>query len=292
MNQRHAATANNTGQCVPANKHKISGWGRWFILVPGMVFAFVPLYWMITSAFKSNSELGLVDPTLFPKHPTLQQFAAALSDGTLLTSMAHSAVIAIVTTAVVLLLGSASAYAVTQWRFPGVGGVLGLTLFTQLLPGSALLVPIYLMWAHLGWTGSFPGLTLVYCLLNLSVAVWMLIGFFRNIPIELTEAALTDGASRPRILWSIILPLARPALVSVGVITVLGCWGEFMFALVMLSSNSTTVTVRLAQIIGEHQPNIGPLMAACTLATLPPLIAFFLLQRQFVAGLTGGAVKD
>jgi len=292
MNDSRLAISPPTSKSRLVRRRARTGWQRWFILVPGIVFALIPIYWMVTSAFKSDPELGLTDPTWFPKHPTLHQFAITLADGSLLTAMARSATIAVVTAILVLFLGSAAAYAVTQWRFPGVGGVLGLTLFTQLLPGSAVMVPIYLLWARLGWTGSFPGLTAIYCLLNLSVAVWMLIGFFRNIPIELTEAALTDGAGRLRILWSIILPLARPALVSVGVITMLGCWGEFMLALVMLSSNSTTITVRLAQIIGEHQPNIGPLMAACTLATLPPLIAFFLLQRQFVAGLTGGAVKS
>jgi len=166
--------------------------------------------------------------------------------------------------------------------------VIGLTLFTQLLPQTATLVPIYLLWNKMGLTGSVPGLALTYSILFLPVAVWMLVGFFRGMPIELTEAALVDGASRPRILWSIVLPLALPALISVGAYTLIVCWSEFLFALVFLSSDSTTVTVKLASLIGEHDPNIGPLMAASTVATLVPLVIFFALQRRFVAGLTGG----
>lgn len=265
---------------------------RWMVIIPALAFALVPLYWMVASAFKSDQELGLLQPTLYPHEPTLAQFSAAVDDGSLLAATVNSALVAVPTTILVLLLGSAAAYAVTQWRFPGVAGVLGLTLFTQLLPQTATLVPIFLLWNALGLTGSIGGLGGVYSMMFLPVAVWMLVGFFRSIPAELTEAALVDGASRPRILWSVVLPLVRPALVSVGAYTLIVCWSEFLFALVFLSSDSTTATVNLASLIGEHDPNIGPLMAASTIATLVPVVIFFLLQRHFVAGLTGGAVKS
>ena len=265
---------------------------RWLILAPALVFALVPIYWMLSSALKSNEELGLLSPTLFPHHPTLEQFETALADGSLMAATVNSAAVALLTTVFVLLFGSASAYAVTQWRFPGVNGVMGLTLFTQLMPLTATLVPIYLLWNQFGLTGSLGGIGLTYSLIYLPIGVWMLIGFFRSLPYELTEAALVDGAGRLRILWSIILPLAWPALVSVGAFTLITCWSEFLFALVFLNSDQTTVTVRLAFLIGEHDPNIGPLMAASTIATLCPLVIFFALQRYFVAGLTGGAVKS
>lgn len=258
------------------------------MIAPALAFVLVPLYWMVASALKSDTELGRLTPTWYPHQPTLDQFHTALSDGSLVAATVNSATVAIPTTVLVLVLGSAAAYAVTQWRFPGVNGVIGLTLFTQLLPQTATLVPIYLLWNKMGLTGSVPGLALTYSILFLPVAVWMLVGFFRGMPIELTEAALVDGASRPRILWSIVLPLALPALISVGAYTVIVCWSEFLFALVFLSSDSTTVTVKLASLIGEHDPNIGPLMAASTVATLVPLVIFFALQRRFVAGLTGG----
>jgi ABC-type glycerol-3-phosphate transport system permease component len=268
------------------------GRARWLIVAPALVFALVPIYWMLSSALKSNEELGLLSPTLFPHQPTLDQFATALADGSLMAATANSAAVALLTTMLVLLFGSAAAYAVTQWKFPGVNGVMGLTLFTQLMPLTATLVPVYLLWNRLGLTGSLGGIGLTYSLIYLPVAVWMLIGFFRSLPYELTEAALVDGAGRLRILWSIILPLAWPALVSVGAFTLITCWSEFLFALVFLNSDQTTVTVRLAFLIGEHDPNIGPLMAASTIATLCPLVIFFALQRYFVAGLTGGAVKS
>lgn len=265
---------------------------RWLVLAPALLFALVPIYWMVNSALKSNEELGRLTPTLFPHDPTLDQFKTALADGSLLAATVNSGVIALATTLVVLIFGSAAAYAVTQWRFPGVGMVLGLTLFTQLMPLTAVLVPVYLLWSQMGLTGSLGGIGIVYCLLFLPVAVWMLIGFFQSLPYELTEAALVDGAGRLRILWSVVMPIAWPALISVGAYTLIICWSEFLFALVFLNSDATTVTVQLSFLIGEHDPNIGPLMAAATIATLCPLIIFFALQRQFVAGLTGGAVKS
>ncbi|NHB85995.1 carbohydrate ABC transporter permease [Tessaracoccus sp. HDW20] len=273
-------------------RSRLTGLGRWFIVIPALIGALIPIYWMVISAFKTDAELGRLSPTLFPTEFTFDQFAKATADGKLLASVANSGLIAILTTLVVLVFGSAAAYAVTQWKFPGVGGVLGLTLFTQLLPQTATLVPIFLLWNTLGLTGSLGGLTIVYCLMFMPVGVWMLIGFFRSLPYELTEAALVDGASRVRILFTVILPMAWPALISVGAYTLIVSWSEFLFALVFLSSNSTTSTVTLASLIGEHDPNIGPLMASATITTLIPLLLFFALQRQFVAGLTGGAVKS
>jgi ABC-type glycerol-3-phosphate transport system permease component len=265
---------------------------RWLVIAPLLCFALFPVYWMLASAFKSNRELLGLKPTLYPHHPTLEQFGSALEDGTVLAAVANSAAVAITTVVAVLVLGSAAAYAVTHWKFPGVGGVTGLTLFTQLLPGAATCVPIYLLWSKMGITQSLLGLGLLYSITNVPVAVWMLIGFFRSIPYELTEAGLVDGASRPRILWSIILPIARPSLVAAGVYTLISCWGEFFFALVFLGQDSRTATVALAAMIGQHDPNIGPLMAASVVTCLVPLVAFFALQRQFVSGLTGGAVKS
>ncbi|HZL07075.1 MAG TPA: carbohydrate ABC transporter permease, partial [Coriobacteriia bacterium] len=222
---------------------------------------------------------------------TLDQFRAAIGQSRILSSLLYSGLLAAGTAVVVVILGSLAAYAVTQWTFPGVGGFLGVTLFTQLLPQSAVLVPLYLAWKTLGLTGTLPGLGVAYVFLFLPVGVWMLVGFFQSLPKELTEAGLIDGAGRLRILFSIVLPVVRPALGAVAVYTVISCWGEFLFALVFLRSDHATSTVALASLVGEHNPNIGPLMAAATLVTLPPLIVFFLMQRQFIAGLTGGSSK-
>lgn len=264
---------------------------RWLIILPGVGFAIFPVYWMVSSAFKSSPELYRVRPTLYPHELSLEQFQEALGDGSLLAATANSAVVSIAAALVVILFGAAAGYAITQWTFPGVGGVRGLTLFTQLLPAAATCVPIYLLWAKLGWIGTLGGLGTLYSIINMPVAVWMLIGFFQSIPYELTEAGLVDGASRLRILWSIILPIARPSLVAVGVYVLISCWGEFFFALVFLGADSRTTTVALSTMIGEHNTNIGPLMAASTISTLVPLVIFFALQRQFVSGMTTGAVK-
>lgn len=266
---------------------------RWAatVLAVLLVFALVPVYWMVSSAFKSNAEIAALTPTLYPHHPTLDNFRAVLAGGGLLSSLAYSAVIAAGTTAIVVVLGSCAAFAVTQLRFRGSRGFLIGILFTQLLPQSAVLVPVYLLWNRLGLTGTGTGLGLVYLALYLPVAVWMLTGFFRSIPAELTEAGRIDGASSVRILWSIVLPIARPALAATAIYTALTCWSEFLLALVLLTGDTSTVTVHLAGLIGQHDTDLGQLMAAATIATVPPVAAFFALQRHFVAGLTIGSVK-
>jgi ABC-type glycerol-3-phosphate transport system permease component len=264
---------------------------RWLVVLPGVAFAMFPVYWMVSSAFKSSPELLGLHPTMYPHEPSLDQFREALADGALLASVGNSAVVAITVAVAVLILGSGAAYAVTHWRFPGVAGVMSLTLFTQLLPAAATCVPIYLLWSKLGIIQSLGGLGILYTISSLPVAVWMLIGFFRSIPHELTEAGLVDGASRTRILWSIILPIARPSLLAVGVYTMVLSWGEFFFALIFLGRDSMTSTVALAAMIGQHDPNIGPLMAASAVVSIVPLLIFFALQRQFVSGMTSGAVK-
>jgi ABC-type glycerol-3-phosphate transport system permease component len=256
-----------------------------------VIFALVPVYWMVASAFKSNSELASLSPTIFPQHPTLSQFTSVLRDGSIFRSLATSAVLATSTAAIVVVFGSAAAYVVTHWPFRGSRTVLLLTVFTQLLPQSAVIVPVYLLWTRFHLVGTSDGLGLIYVSLFLPVAVWMLTGYFESIPRELAEAGLVDGASRLRILVSIILPVARPALAAAAIYTALACWSEFLLALVLLPGNVQTVTVALASLIGEHSTNIGPLMAASTVAIVPPLFAFFVLQRFFMSGLTVGSVK-
>jgi N,N'-diacetylchitobiose transport system permease protein len=274
-----------TGSRTPGRRWAAS------ILTILLVFALAPVYWMVSSAFKSNAELGSLTPTLFPQHPTLEQFRAVLADGSLLRSLLFSGLVALLTTAAVVVLAAGAAYAVTHWTFPGSRHFLVGVLFTQLLPQSAVLIPVYLLWSALGLIGTGAGLGLVYVSLYLPVAVWMLTGFFRSIPIDLTEAGRIDGASSLRILLSIILPIAKPALAATAIYTALACWSEFLLALVLLTGDSTTVTVWLAGLIGQHGTDLGQLMAASTIVTIPPVIAFLALQRFFVAGLTMGSVK-
>jgi ABC-type glycerol-3-phosphate transport system permease component len=292
-----AASAGSAAPAVPAGRAGAGlttpGGRRWAGLVLGLLLAFtlIPIYWMVSSAFKTDDEIAALVPTLYPHHPTLTQFRTVLADGGLVRSLGFSAVIAVLATVVVVVLGAGAAFAVTHLGFRRSRGFLVGILFTQLLPQSAVLVPVYLLWNALGLTGTATGLGLVYLALYLPVAVWMLTGFFRSIPVELTEAGRIDGASSLRILRSIVLPVARPALAATAIYTALSCWSEFLLALVLLTSRTNTVTVWLAGLIGEHGTDLGQLMAAATIATVPPVVGFFALQRYFVAGLTMGSVK-
>ncbi len=149
-----------------------------------LLFALVPVYWMVSSSLKSDPELSQIEATWFPHEATLDQYRAALDQTPLLESLLLTGILAVATAVIVVIFGSLAAYAVTQWSFPGKDSFLGVTLFTQLLPQSAVVVPLYLLWNKVGLVGSVGGLTGVYVCLFIPVAVWMLVGFFRSIPVR------------------------------------------------------------------------------------------------------------
>lgn len=284
-------TADPSSLTPPRRRLPKGAWAAYAVLAVATLFALAPVYWMIVSALKSSAEIALLSPTLYPHHPTLAQLSSVLNDASLLRALGTSALLAVATSVIVVVFGSAAAYITTHWSFRGTRSFMVLTLFTQLLPQSAVIVPVYLLWSRVDLVGSRSGLGLVYISIFLPVSVWMLTGYFQSIPKDLTEAALVDGASRLRILFSIILPVARPALAAAAIYTALACWSEFLLALVLLTGDTQTITIDLAGLIGQHSTDIGHLMAASTVATVPPLVAFFALQRFFVSGLTVGSVK-
>lgn len=265
-------------------------WVAAVILAVILVGSLVPIYWMITSSIKSPEELNAIPATLWPHSFSLQNYTQALAQAPLLSATLQSAAIAAVTTVIVVVMGSAAAYAVVQLRFRAGRSMLSLSLVTQLLPQAATLVPIFILWTQLGLVNQLPGVMLVYVAFQLPVAVWILTGHFRSIPREILEAAQVDGSGSVRTLVRVVMPIAAPGMASVAIWCVIGCWSELLFALVLLNGTSVTVPVALSGLIGEHTSNQGVLVAAATLAALPPLILFFFLQKYFQNGLVG-AVK-
>jgi ABC-type glycerol-3-phosphate transport system permease component len=200
--------------------------------------------------------------------------------------------VAAATTIITLTIGSLAAYAVTHWGFRGSRTFLGGTVFTQLLPQAAVLIPIFLLWGKLHIAGSLEGLSVVYVGFALPVGVWMLTSYFDSLPRELTEAARVDGSSHIGALTRVLLPAARPGLAAVAIFTFLASWSELLFALTLISDpKKNTITVQLAELVGEHTSDTGVLLAGATLASVPVVALFLLFQRYFVSGLTVGAVK-
>ncbi|WP_269939919.1 carbohydrate ABC transporter permease [Arthrobacter sp. HY1533] len=255
-----------------------------------LIGTLLPVYWMVASSFKTSAELSRIPATLWPESLSLEQFTKVFEEGSLVPATIQSITIAIFTTFFVVIFGSAAAYAVTHLRFRWTKSLLSLSLVTQLLPQAATLVPIFILWTKLGLVNTLPGIVLIYVAFQLPVAVWIISGHFSAIPREVLEAANVDGSGTVRTLVRIVMPMASPGIAAVAIWCVIGCWSELLFALVLLSGENKTVPVSLAGLIGEHSTDQGLLLAAATLAALPPLILFFFLQKYFTNGLAG-AVK-
>ena len=273
-----------------AGRLKRRPWLAGITLTLVLIFTLLPVYWMITSSFKTSLELASIPATLWPKELSLDQYDKVMEEGSLGAATIRSLVIALATTAAVVVLGSAAAYAVTHLRFSGRRSLLSLSLVTQLLPQAATLVPVFILWSALDLINQIPGVVLIYIGFQLPVAVWIISSHFATIPREVLEAAEVDGSGSLRSLLQVVMPMSAPGIIAVAIWCIIGCWSELLFALVLLSGNNRTVPVALAGLIGEHGTDQGLMLAAATLAALPPLLLFFLVQKYFTEGIAG-AVK-
>ena len=254
-------------------------------------FALAPLAWAISSAFKSDNEI-MTNLSVIPAHPTLAHFKVVLSQSNFGTWFRNSLLVSGGTTFLAIVVGSLAGYAMSRWRFRGRGLYGNSLLVIQMFPGVMLAIPMYLLLTKFHLIDTLWALLVTYLTFALAFSVWMLKGYFDGIPKEMEEAALIDGASRLRILWSIILPLARPGIVSVAVFAFLLAWNEFFFAYVFIASNHNfTLSLGMYSFIEQFSTQWGNIMAAGTLATLPVLVFFFLLQRALTRGMMAGATK-
>lgn len=265
-------------------------WGAAIVLGLVLIGTLLPVYWMVSSSLKTSAEISRIPATLWPESLSFDQYTKVFEEGSLLPATLQSLIIALTTTVFVVVFGCASAYAATHLRFRGTRSLLSLSLVTQLLPQAATLVPIFILWTNLGLVNQLPGVTLIYVAFQLPVAVWIITGHFAAIPREVLEAADVDGSGSVRTLVRIVMPMAAPGIAAVAIWCIIGCWSELLFALILLGGTNRTIPVALSGLIGEHTTDQGLLLAAATLAALPPLILFFFLQKYFSNGLAG-AVK-
>ncbi|MBT2502916.1 carbohydrate ABC transporter permease [Curtobacterium sp. ISL-83] len=260
------------------------------------IFTVVPLYVMITTAMKP---LGDVQNTFtwIPTRITFQPFIDMWSTVPLGQYFINSLVVCTVATVFSLVIATFAAYAVSRWNFKGKSAFTTTVLSTQMFPGVLFLLPLFLIFTNLGnslgiqLVGSWTGLIITYLTFTLPFSIWMLAGYFETIPRELDEAAMVDGSGPMGALFRIILPSARPGLVAVGIYSFMTAWGEVLFASVMTNGNGQTLAVGLQQYSTQTNVYWNQIMAASLVVSIPVVIAFLIVQRQFVAGLTAGAVK-
>ncbi len=287
----------------------LAQWATWNRLIVALALTFFltgilfPFYWMVSSSFKSYQEIGRRTPVYIPSalrldafrelfdpnHPRFQNFQK---------NIVNTLTVAVPTAIIAVILSVFGAYAIARLAFAGKDFLLNGILLVYLFPGVLLIIPLFAMLSkigvHLGFTvqDNLPLLVVTYLSQTLPVALYMLTNYFRTIPDEIEQAALIDGCSRVEVIWRVTMPLAVPALVTVGIYTFMIAWNEFLYALVFLNSHELfTMPIKINTIFNDPTPRPHVVMAASTIMTVPIITLFLLMQRFLEEGLTAGGVK-
>ncbi|MEU4328719.1 carbohydrate ABC transporter permease [Nonomuraea dietziae] len=256
------------------------------------VWTLAPLVWVVSLSLKPPTLQN--DGRFLPVSPTLDNYTGLFTKPVFTSALGNSVGISLIATTASVLVAVLAAYAIARLRFRGSRLVLGVALCLTMFPAIALVGPLFTLWTEVGLFDTWLGLVIPYVSFSLPLAIWLMTAFFRTIPWDLEESAQMDGATRLQALVRVILPVAAPGVVTTFLLTFLACWGEFLFAISLTSTESSrTVPAALAFFTGdsEFQQPYGAIAAAALLVTVPVVILVLLGQRRIVAGLTSGAVK-
>lgn len=281
-----------TGYDVSANnRYRVGRLARsailYLVAIAGAVIMVVPLLYMLSTAFTANQYVLQATPIFTPTHPTLDNFVAAWSANNFAGAFLNSVIVATSATIITVLLSSMLAFAFGRYRFPGRRLLFYLMLATMTIPGTVLVIPQFVMASRLQLTNSLWGLIVVYSA-GMALSVYLLKGFFEELPQDLFDAAAIDGCGVFQSFFRIALPLARPALAAVAIFSFSANWDEFTWAITSINDDSLyTLPVAIEQFYSNHATNWGVVFAATTIAVVPMILVFLLLQRYFVSGIAG-----
>jgi multiple sugar transport system permease protein len=264
----------------------------WLAVIAIIVFCLFPFYWLVNVSLKTGSDLASAD--LVPPNPTLDNYDSIFRNGNFTSALKNSVIITVITTVLALIVGSFAAYALARLRFPRKFLLLAVILSISTFPPIAIAAPIFQIWNDFGLYDTRIGLIIPYLTFALPLAIYILTSFFKEIPKELEEAALVDGATYFQAFRKVVLPLAAPGLVTAGLLTAFFVWNEFLLAVTLTSSpDAFTVPVSVANFTGSQRFEIplGTISAASVVITIPLVLAVIIFQKRIVAGMTAGAVK-
>ena len=264
----------------------------WLAVFAIVVFCLFPFYWLVNVSLKTGSDLSQAD--IVPPSPTFDNYTSVFENGDFTSALRNSVIVTSVTTILALIVGSFAAYALARLRFPRKFLLLAIILSISTFPPIAIAAPIFKLWTEFGLYDTYIGLILPYLTFALPLAIYILTSFFKEIPKELEEAALVDGATYFQAFRKVVLPLAAPGLVTAGLLTAFFVWNEFLLAQTLTSSpKAFTVPVSVANFTGSQKFEIplGTISAASVVITIPLVLAVIIFQKRIVAGLTAGAVK-
>jgi multiple sugar transport system permease protein len=264
---------------------------KYVALVIVSLMILFPVYWMLAISLKTPKEIYRV-PSLFPVAPTLDNYRHLLVERNFLRNILNSMIVASSVTVVSVTISLMAAYSLARLKYRFRGVVARLILLAYLTPTALLFVPLSVIVARLNLGNSLHGLVIVYLAFAVPTSTWLMMGYFRSIPVDLEEQAMVDGLTRVGALVRILLPLSGPGIVSVSIFTFTGAWNELLLAMIFISSEGKmTVPLGLQYLITGDVYLWGPIMAGAVLSALPVIILYFLAQRFMVEGLSAGAVK-
>jgi multiple sugar transport system permease protein len=267
-------------------------WTVWGVVI--LLWAAFPLLWMVSLAFKDPATFRSAEPSFFPSEWTWTNFETVFSDERFTSALRNSFGIAIIATAISVVIAMFASYAIARLDFRGKKLLLSMALGIAMFPQAALVGPLFNMWRGLGIYDTWIGLIIPYLTFALPLSIWTMSAFFRQIPWEMEQAAQVDGATAWQAFRKVIVPLAAPGVFTTAILTFFFCWNEFLLAISLTSTDrARTVPAALSFFTGQSQfqSPVTAVMAASVVVTVPIVIIVLVFQRRIVAGLTAGAVK-
>ena len=266
---------------------------KWILVVFSLVSVIFPLYWLTISAFKLEQDYRAYPPVFFPSQLTLDSFIEVFTKNQLMNNLINSATISVVTTVITLLIGSMAAYAVQRGPLgKKAKNFFGLWFMVQkMYPAIATAIPVYLVMRSLKLIDTLLAMIILNTSFNLPLVIWLMMGFFEQVPYELEESAMLDGSGFTHRFFNIILPITKPGLVASAILTFTATWNEFLFAVILSINKSKTLPVVIAGFITDRGLAWGPMAASALVTLVPVVILTLLVQKDFVKGMAMGAVK-
>jgi multiple sugar transport system permease protein len=266
----------------------------YLVAILGALLTMLPFAWMLLSSFKNNAEIFRYPPTMFPENLQMGNYAKLLEQWPFGMWFVNSVLIAVIGTAAVLFFSSLAGFGFAKYKFKGKGVLFAILIASTMIPFQLILIPLFIEVSRFKMINSYAGLILPF--MAPALGIFLMKQFMASIPNELLDSARIDGCSEFRIYWSIIMPLMRPALGTLAIITFLGSWNSFLWPLVILRSDEMMTLpiglARLTQNVPGKTRDFGVIMAAASLVSVPVIIVFMAMQRQFIAGLLSGSVKQ
>lgn len=269
--------------------------GFWILIVAIVLFCVLPFVWTVITSFKTLPEIYASPATYVPSALTVDNWVDVLTLSRFTKSLLNSTIVASSATVISLLIGSSCAYAIARLQFPGKSVVLAVVLAVAMFPGIAILSPLYLLFRDWGLINTRLSLILPYVTFTLPICIWTLTAFFRDLPLEVEEAARVDGCTRWQVYRQIVIPLAAPGVFTTAILLFIAAWNEYLFARTFISDQALyTAPVAVAQFEGADIAAARPwgqISAAAVATTLPLVVLVLIFQRRIISGLTAGAIK-